>query len=92
MHVISKCTNYFCKRTEPQRGSRRAEGTRQIADGLQILSHKVVWETVKRNGIEPFHIQPVRHLQEDYSFMNGYVRIGNCINKFYLAMKLTQWI
>lgn len=45
-----------------------SESTRRIANELHIPSHKAVWETLKRNGLNPFHIQPVQHLHDgDYA-------------------------
>lgn len=41
-----------------------SESSRRIANQLQIRSHKAVWETLKRNSLKPFHLQPVQHLQE----------------------------
>lgn len=38
--------------------------TRRIASELQIPSHKAVWESLKKNSLKPFHLQPVQHLHD----------------------------
>jgi len=41
--------------------------TRRISVELQIPSHVALWKTLRKNGLKPFHVQPVQSLQEgDY--------------------------
>lgn len=41
--------------------------TRRITKELRLESHVGVWKTLRKNGLKPFHVQPVQHLQEgDY--------------------------